>query len=160
MNGWNRFRASLESHADVCLDFIRIYLGIGLFLKGLYFATHTGELMHMMENAGNLWFEPAIIGHYIIVAHLVGGLLLTIGLLTRLAAIVQVPILLGAVFFVSMPGVMDFGPRQHLEFSALVLFLMLLIFLYGAGRFSVDNVLARKAAKARRSGAEETALTA
>jgi len=35
-------------------------------------------------------------------------------------------------------------PRQELEFATLVLFLLVLIFIYGGGRLSVDYLLSRK----------------
>jgi putative oxidoreductase len=90
-----------------------------------------------------MWFAPAAIAHYIVPAHLVGGLLLVLGLLTRLAALVQIPILLGAVFYLHLPQlmVMNVESRQSLELSALVLFLTCLIFLHGSGRLSLDHVL-------------------
>ena len=36
-----------------------------------------------------------IISHYVVMAHLAGGLMLAAGLLTRLAALVQLPVLVG-----------------------------------------------------------------
>jgi uncharacterized membrane protein YphA (DoxX/SURF4 family) len=61
--------------------------------------------------------------------------------LTRIAALAQIPILLGAVFYVYLPKMTMIEPRQNLEFSMLVLFLLALVFLYGAGRWSVDHWL-------------------
>jgi uncharacterized membrane protein YphA (DoxX/SURF4 family) len=84
------------------------------------------------------------VAHYVIPVHLVGGLLLAIGLLTRLAALAQMPILIGAIFYVWMPRVLVFEQRQSFEFAALVLFLLALIFVYGGGRFSVDHLITRK----------------
>ncbi len=80
--------------------------------------------------------------HYVMMAHFVGGLLLTIGFLTRIAAFVQVPILVGAVFFVHrQDGLFALG--QSLEFSALVLFLLCVFTVSGAGKLSLDNVTFR-----------------
>jgi len=77
--------------------------------------------------------------HGVMLAHFVGGLLLTIGFLTRIAALVQVPILAGAVFFVHrQDGLFALG--QSLEFSALVLFLLVIIAINGAGKLSLDYV--------------------
>jgi len=53
--------------------------------------------------------------------------------------------LICAVFFVHLPKMMtSVIERQNLEFSALVLFLLVLISIYGAGRWSMDYVIARK----------------
>src|SRR5688500_16187662 len=105
----NRLKAWIESHADVCLDLIRMYLGVGLLVKGLYFMTQTQDLINMTDQLGSL-FAPTAIAHYVIAAHVVGGFFLLIGLLTRVAALVQIPALLGAVFYVHMPETMHFGP--------------------------------------------------
>jgi len=137
-------RRWIESHMDIVIDLVRMYLGVGLFVKGIYFLMHQGELKKLLEGADNLAFGQGAVAHYIIPVHLVGGLLLAIGLLTRLAALAQIPILIGAIFYIWLPEVLVFEQRQNLEFSALVLFLLTLIFVYGAGRFSVDYLITRK----------------
>jgi putative oxidoreductase len=77
--------------------------------------------------------------HYVIPAHFVGGVLLAIGLLTRFAAIAQIPPLLGAIFYALLPAFSMLEMRQSLEFTALVTFLFALIGVFGAGRISVEN---------------------
>ncbi len=144
MKNINDCRRWIESHMDIVIDLVRMYLGVGLFVKGIYFLMHQGELKKLLEGADNLAFGQGAVAHYIIPVHLVGGLLLAIGLLTRLAALAQIPILIGAIFYIWLPEVLVFEQRQNLEFSALVLFLLTLIFVYGAGRFSVDYLITRK----------------
>ena len=102
------------------------------------------EMQKLLEGADNVVFAQGAVSHYVIPVHLVGGLLLAMGLLTRLAALAQMPILIGAVFYLWMPQVLFFEQRQNFEFAALVLFLLVLIFVYGGGRFSVDHLLTRK----------------
>ncbi|MFN7139758.1 MAG: DoxX family protein [Limisphaerales bacterium] len=138
MKFFERARAWIEANADLGLDLVRAYLGIALMLKGLFFLWNRGELIGLMGETATLWFAPAIMAHYIILAHLVGGFLLAVGLFTRAAALVQIPILLGAVFWVTAPRMISLGMRADLEFAALTLFLLLIIFLYGAGRWSLD----------------------
>ena len=59
--------------------------------------------------------------------------------LSRIAALVQIPILVGAVFFVHrQDGLFALG--QSLEFSALVLFLLCIVAIAGAGKLSLDHV--------------------
>jgi len=144
MKNINECKRWLESRMDIVIDLVRIYVGVGLFVKGLYFLMHQEELKRLLEGADNLAFAQGAVAHYVIPVHLVGGLLLTIGLLTRLAALAQIPILIGAVFYVWLPHALVIEQRQNLEFSALVLFLLALIVVYGAGRFSVDYLLTRK----------------
>ena len=144
MKNINDCRRWIESHMDIVIDLVRMYLGVGLFVKGIYFLMHQGELKKLLEGADNLAFGQGAVAHYIIPVHLVGGLLLAIGLLTRLAALAQIPILIGAIFYIWLPEVLVFEQRQNLEFSALVLFLLTLIFVYGAGRISIDYLLTKK----------------
>ncbi|MET3114237.1 putative membrane protein YphA (DoxX/SURF4 family) [Pedobacter sp. CG_S7] len=65
--------------------------------------------------------------HIIAFAHLVGGILITIGLLTRFAVVIQIPILLSAIFFVNLSK--GFSTlNSELWLSVIVLFLLVLFF--------------------------------
>lgn len=135
----------IKIHGDLILDMIRIYLGIGLVIKALYFMNHREDLLQMMDGGGSLWFAPAMLFHYLILAHLCGGICLALGLFTRTAAVIQLPILFSALFYVHMPHmVASMEARQSAEFAGLVLFLLILISIYGAGRWSMDYWLAKK----------------
>src|SRR5262249_52881060 len=90
---------------------------------------------------------PAMLSHYVILAHFCGGFCLAVGLLTRSAAVVQLPALFTAMYFyVYHPEIAQstMEARQSAEFTALVLFLLVLISVYGAGRLSVDHWLGKK----------------
>jgi putative oxidoreductase len=139
MNHW------IKTHGDLALDLMRIYLGLGLMIKAVFFMTHTDYMIQLMETVGSMWFAPAMAIHYVILAHLFGGLCLTLGLITRAAAVAQLPILLSAMFYVHLPKmVSSIEARQSMEFAGLVSFLLILISVYGAGRWSLDYLLARK----------------
>jgi len=130
----------IDAHRDVAFDLIRIYLGIGLFVRGWFFILDSSAVMGLLANSGDPTFASAAVVHYVALAHFGGGLLLAAGLLTRVAALVQIPVLIGAVFFVHLnDGLLAAG--QSLEFSALVLFLLVIIFLHGSGRLSLDYYL-------------------
>jgi uncharacterized membrane protein YphA (DoxX/SURF4 family) len=134
----------IKTHGDLALDLIRIYLGVGLFIKAIYFMSHQDFLLNLMDTADSSWFAPAILIHYLILAHFCGGICLAVGLLTRVAAALQLPILFSALFYVHMPRmVASMEARQSAEFAGLVLFLLILISIYGAGRLSVDYWLAK-----------------
>ena len=143
MKNINECKQWIQSHVDVVIDLVRMYLGVGLFVKGLYFLMHKEEMQQLLKSADNVAFAQGAAAHYVIPVHLVGGLLLAIGLLTRLAALAQMPILIGAVFL-WLPQVLVFEQRQSFEFAALVLFLLALISVYGGGRLSVDNLITKK----------------
>ena len=137
-----KFIAWAESHREAWLDCVRIYLGLGLLARGLLLITNTstGYFVDMLQHAGQPWLLTGLMLHYVMLAHFVGGALLTLGFLTRIAAAVQVPVLAGAVFIVHRKDGL-FAMGQSLEFSALVLFLLLVFVVSGAGPLSVDRAV-------------------
>ena len=132
----------INQNRALAVDVLRIYLGIGFFLKGLAFMLNEHQIQLFMQQA-DLQVLPFFTIHYIIAAHIGGGILLVFGLLTRLAALAQIPILCGAILFVNQTFEM-FGTNQALEYLLLLLFLMVLFVVYGSGRISVDNLLSKK----------------
>ena len=58
------------------------------------------------------------------------------------SAVANIPVLFGAVFFVYIEQGL-FTQNQGLEFTALVFFLLIVLLIYGPGRWSVDNYLAK-----------------
>ena len=86
-------------HHPRWIELLRIALGIILFLKGFLFIQDTESLVEMLKNSRFEWVSFAL-AHYVAFAHLVGGVMIAIGLLTRLAVAFQIPILLGAVIFI------------------------------------------------------------
>lgn len=127
----------ISGHQEVVLDLVRAYLGIGLFVRGILFISET-EGLSVLVDLSEFSLASAALVHYVTFAHLIGGLLLAVGLLTRIAALIQIPILFGAVFLVHLhDGLLS--ANQSLEFSALVLFLLGVVFVFGAGRWSADH---------------------
>lgn len=121
---------------EVMIDLVRIYLGIGLFIRGLLFI-YTPQGIDALVDLSSFSLASAALGSYVTFAHLLGGLMLAAGLLTRLASLAQIPILIGAVFLVHLPeGLLT--ADQSLEFSALVLFLLVVVFIFGGGPWSAD----------------------
>jgi uncharacterized membrane protein YphA (DoxX/SURF4 family) len=134
-----RFIAWAEAHRDYWLDCVRIYLGLGLFARGLLLTSNSSStaFIETIQQSGQPWVVTGLALHYVMLAHFIGGLLLTLGFLTRIAALVQIPILVGAVFLIHRgEGVLAAG--QSLEFSALVLFLLVVFSISGAGKLSLD----------------------
>lgn len=122
-------------------DLVRAYLGIGLFVRGVLFVSQPELVLGYLQDIDS-WFLPYALVHFVAIAHLCGGVMLAVGLATRLAAALQIPILFGAVFLVhSQAGLLNVG--QSLEFSGLVLALLLVYLTFGSGHLSVDAFLAR-----------------
>lgn len=127
---------------SVGLDVIRIYLGVGLMVRGALFIGRPEILVDFLKQT-NMWFIPLAISQYVVAAHLCGGILLALGLGTRIAAAVQIPPLLGAVMFVHLhDGLLTAG--QSLEFAALVLSMLGVFTVFGAGRVSLDAWITKR----------------
>ena len=127
----------IHANRDKVLDLVRIYLGVGLLVRGVLFIT-APEGIGALVDLSDVSLATAGIAAYVSFSHLLGGLLLAFGLLTRIAALIQIPILTGAVFLVHLEGGL-LTANQSLEFSALVLFLLAVVFLFGAGPWSADR---------------------
>jgi len=87
----------LNTNHDIAYSIIRMFLGAALFVGGLILLSDPAAISKL-AGLNNLywWFS------YITIIHIVAGLLLTLGLLTRIAALLQIPILAGAVFFIHL----------------------------------------------------------
>ncbi|MGV3556993.1 DoxX family protein [Larkinella arboricola] len=128
-----------DTHHPAWIDALRIMLGITLFLKGVSFISDTGHLTNLV---GGTRFDliPMFLIHYVAFAHLVGGLLIAMGCLTRLSVLIQLPILIGAVFFVNVTRGFS-ALNSELWLSVVVLLLLLVFLVLGSGRFSVDEYM-------------------
>lgn len=128
-----------ERHHPKWIDVLRFLLGLILLYKGFYFISNTQAIVIMLQNTSlELW--GITIAHYVVAAHIMGGLLIAIGLLTRVAVLFQIPVLLGAVIFVNLPkGLLSF--HSETELSVLVLFLLVFFLIEGSGPLSVDEFI-------------------
>lgn len=135
-----RLRGWLESHRPSLFEWLRIYLGIALFARGVAFFTNPTVLDVLLQ--GRSLPGDIFISNAVGLAHLAGGLLLTFGAVTRLAALVQLPVVLGAVFLHARQGFSLTSP--NLELALLVAFLLVLMVFHGGGKWSVDAWLARE----------------
>lgn len=132
---WN----AVTSEPSFGYDLIRMFLGVALFVRGAMFIANPESLSAFTRQTGD-WFFPLALGHYVGMAHIGGGIMLALGIGTRIAAVIQMPILLGAVFVVHWDeGLLAQG--QSLELSGLVLVLLAVYAVFGGGPLSMDQRL-------------------
>jgi len=122
------------------LGLVRISLGIFLLAKGLLFAEYASEVFQAVSASPFL-----VVGHskatmLASITHIIGGILLILGYQTRLAALLQIPILLGAVFLVNMRNGIHWQ-NTELWVATAVLALLLVLMVKGGGRPSLDAKL-------------------
>jgi uncharacterized membrane protein YphA (DoxX/SURF4 family) len=142
MNTLQRLEHWGESHHPLWLELVRIVLGVFLCYKGVQFAQESTLMTLMIGNIPFNSFLLLLLSHYILFAHIMGGFLLAIGMLTRLAALIQIPILLGAIVFVNLsPGVLN--QFSELLLSIVVLLLLIYFAIAGSGQWSFDYYMDR-----------------
>jgi uncharacterized membrane protein YphA (DoxX/SURF4 family) len=135
MNLLQRLEYWGERHHPKWMDIVRIALGIFLCYKGVDFLNNMSVLLGLMgENTTS--FPYILAGHYAVFAHILGGILLIFGILTRFACLIQIPVMLGAVFFVSTNQEM-LRPYDELFLSVIVLLLLVYFLIAGNGPWSV-----------------------
>ena len=144
MNKMQMCKMWLREHADLFPDLVRIYLGCGLVVKAFFLMNHRDYLQQMIGNSDASWMGGATIAQYVILAHLFGGAMLALGMVTRLAALAQLPVVFGAIFALYLPLYANVEPRQQLEYTGLVAFLLALFSVFGAGRLSLDYYITRQ----------------
>jgi uncharacterized membrane protein YphA (DoxX/SURF4 family) len=104
-----------DAHHPQWLDIVRILLGAFLCYNRMSFGSFTTLLM----------------SNYVAFAHLLGGFLLILGALTRFACLINIPILIGAVFFVNTA--LYSRPNPEVLLSIVVLLLLVCFLVVGNG---------------------------
>jgi len=115
-------------------DLIRIYLGIGLTVRGVLLLMNPGWISSYLESVA----QAQLAAQLIAIGHIAGGALLSLGLFTRLAAAIQVIPVCGALLLVHSHDDLA-SQNQSLEFSALVLIMLVFFACFGAGQWSLDR---------------------
>jgi putative oxidoreductase len=130
-----------DNHHPMVFDLIRIALGVFLLLKGLAFMENSAYLKDMIESQNVVAISSGLlmtIVYYVTFAHLVGGALIAMGILTRFSCIIQIPILVAAIFLT------DFfqSPINNLVWPSITALALLVLFMIiGSGPLSLDRYL-------------------
>jgi putative oxidoreductase len=142
MNSLQRLELWGEAHHPRYLDILRVALGVFLFIKGIEFAGKSSVLPDILSNqVAFSGFLLMLVQHYIIFAHIAGGFMIATGLLTRVAAIAQIPVVLGALIFFNQDMMSHFG---YFIIPLVVLFLLIWFAVIGSGPWSLDRALDRE----------------
>ncbi len=125
------------------MDVLRIYLGIALVIKGVYFIVNMSDLEHTLSLGQDLGQGQTLIAWSVVFAHVIGGASLALGFVTRLSAAVNAIILLGAVVvhIAGPAGGALVGDNLSFQFTAFIFFTLVLQVWRGAGPLSLDHLL-------------------
>jgi len=127
-----------ERSKNVVLLFFRAILGIGLFAKGITFL-HDKALIENLISETTRPEKLSFLGFIIPYLHLAGGFFILIGLYTRLAIILQIPIIFGAVVLL-LKATNNFQQGEFL-FAVIILAMLLIQFINGDGFYSWRNLI-------------------
>lgn len=118
---------------DLPYALIRMFVGLALFIRGVFLFSNPDALTKLVDdNTLYMWFS------WIAISHLLGGVMIMLGFLTRLGALIQVPIVGYAALFVhAKEGLMMGG--QSFELATMTLFLLLVVLIFGSGPYSLDG---------------------
>jgi len=125
---------SLSRYSGVVFGLLRL-------IVGLLFACHGGQKILGVPPGGHGADSTLmVVGGWI---ELVAGLLIAVGLFTRIAAFIASGEMAVAYFMVHAPG--GFYPVvNHGDLAVVLCFLFLFIFFHGAGPLSLDAILCKK----------------
>jgi putative oxidoreductase len=124
-----------DTHHPQWLDAVRILLGVFLCYKGVDFLMNMGTMLDLINNRMSFGsFTSMLMSNYIAFAHILGGILLILGVLTRFACLIQIPILVGAIMFVRTDM---YRPFSAVLLPILVLLLLILFLIVGNGKWQL-----------------------
>jgi putative oxidoreductase len=122
-----------NAHSTIWFNAVRVLLGVFLIYKGGYFVSNSRDFDDLIAPVSN-FLGGMFVFHYIASAHIVGGIIIIFGLLTRWALIAQLPILIGAVL-INFIGEMNVA---NLIIAIVTLVVSVFYTIYGSGKFSAD----------------------
>ncbi len=122
------------------LTILRMALGFILFWKGITFIQNSTQLQAALESMPIKMLDKNAqwIAFLITYINLLGGLFITVGLFTKTFSVAQIPILIGAVFFVNTKTSLN-QSTSELILSAVVLLLLIFFAIKGSGVLSADE---------------------
>ena len=157
-HSWQLLLGRLNAFRGRSFDLLRIYMGVALFIRGMQFIVDADTFFGLMSADSSSQLQSTLLLHYVALTHIFGGFMLMAGLLTRVAVLLQIPVLIGALVVTGGPAGLLQG-FQGFELASLTLFLLLLLFLHGPGIWSADYFLFQREGPApvtaRTAGAKE-----
>lgn len=126
-------------HRPKPVDILRILVGAYLLASGIQYMIAQSWAMLELEESGFDLLPSTVIIPILTIILLVTGSMLILGLLTRTASAINLPVF--AVFFAA-PQIRDL-PMVHmpLAFDVLMFFLLIFLAFKGSGPFSTDRYL-------------------
>ena len=137
MNAVARVEEWADNHHPVWLDYLRIILGLLIVVRCFLFAANQAVVTNFLLSH-RLEYLTFMGAQYLILIGIGGGILIAFGVLTRFAVLVNLPIVIGTLFFVPVHGGLTFLNSD--VFVSLAILIFLLVYLvFGSGIISFDS---------------------
>lgn len=139
MNIVHRIENWGDTHHPKFIDVVRMALGAFLLFKGIAFMNNTEYLKALIENQNTVDISPGILMalvYYVTFAHMVGGVLIGLGILTRFGCLIQIPIVVGAIF---LSGIFQDAINYMVWPSVTALVALVIFLVLGSGPWSLDR---------------------
>lgn len=132
-----------DRHHPKWLDIFRIALGLVLIWKGVEFLFNLDVLADFLRETGltdqiGTSVFLTLLTYGIIGLHIVGGICIALGTSTRLYCLLNLPILIGALFLVNLRNNI-FKPYSGFWLSLFVLLAIICFFVEGNGYWSIEE---------------------
>lgn len=126
-----------NSHNPKWLALFRVALGATLLLRGVAFLNDPEKFRTLLID-NDLGKYQDLLMMSIPWIHIGGGFLIIIGLFTRFAAIIQIPVILGAIIFVTSKRGL-YKAETDFSLSIIILLLTFVFVVEGSGPLSLAN---------------------
>jgi putative oxidoreductase len=132
-----------DRHHPKWLDILRIALGLVFIWKGIEFMLNLGILADFLRETGltneiGTSVFLTLLTYLIVGLHLVGGVCIALGTRTRLYCLLNLPVLMGAVFLINFRQNI-FKPYSEFWLSLFVLLAIICFLVEGDGYWSIEK---------------------
>ena len=124
-----------NTHNPKWLALFRVALGAALLLKGVSLLNNLPDFGRLVDENNLSKYKDLIIDSVPWI-HIAGGFLIIIGMFTRFASLIQIPVLLATILFISSKQGY-FSIQTDLSISLVIIFLLLVFILEGSGPLSL-----------------------
>lgn len=130
-----------NAHHPVALDPVRIALGVFLLFKGISFMNNTYTIHNILVNQNVIGLSDSALMFFVYTVafiHLTGGIMIALGILTRIASMLQVPIMLAAVI---LSNAVHLPVNTETTLAVIVLVLLIVFSIIGSGKLSIEKIM-------------------
>ncbi len=120
---------------------IRIVTGLFLILDGVHVLSHNAQLVEIFSKTMSVPFSAFLI-IFVGTVHLLGGTFIVLGLLTRIAILLQIPAILLEIYYIQPPN--SFFGSGEIFASSLLLIPLVFLLVKNSGKFSMDYYRMKK----------------